>query len=102
MNRPSKRLQQVSEISEILQEHKELFSSAVPQRPDVYVLYSETAMNVAWALGDAGWSPVRGDDIEDPRNKNMVLDALAGCYLLCSDLGLHVQFVDEKRYRRKN
>ena len=101
LNRPSKRLQQVSEISEILQEHKELFSSAVPQRPDVYVLYSETAMNVAWALGDAGWSPVRGDDIEDPRNKNMVLDALAGCYLLCSDLGLHVQFVDEKKIQEE-
>ncbi len=101
LDQPSKRLRQVSEISGILQEHKELFSSAIPQRPDVYVLYSETSMNVAWALGDAGWSPVRGDDIEDPRNKNMVLDALAGCYLLCSDLGLHVQFIDQKKIQEE-
>lgn len=97
MGQPSKRLQQVAEISKTLQTHKEMFSSAIPQRPDVYLFYSETAMKVAWALGDAGWSPVQGDDIEDPRNKNMVLDALAGCYLLCSDLGLNVQFVDEKK-----
>lgn len=37
------------------------------------------------------------DNVHDPRNKNSVLDAVVGSYLMCADLGLEVLLVDETK-----
>ena len=35
------------------------------------------------------------DSVENPRGKQMASDALCGAYLMCADLGLNVQLIDE-------
>jgi beta-galactosidase len=100
--KPSKRLKVVTEICEILERYKGDFEGAQPRKEDAYILYSETAMSIAWSQADGDWSSIRGDSIDEPRNKNHVLDAVVGSYLMCADLGLEVQFVDETRILEEN
>lgn len=94
--KPSVRLQAATAVCRELEAYRQELEQAHSPKPDVYILYSESSMLVAWTQADAPWSPIRSDAVEEPRNKNFVLDALVGCYCMCSDLGLEVAFVDEE------
>jgi hypothetical protein len=88
--KPSQRLLAAKKVSEYLQTHRDIFDVARPVAGQVSILYSDDS---AWALD---WVSGSGEDHKNPRNKHMGADAVAGAYLLCSDLGLTVNMVEEK------
>ena len=93
---PSPRLKAVEDTARILDEHADLFAAARPPRPDVWILHSEHS----GALGLLEGSLHAGDGVDNPRNPQMASDALCGAYLMCSELGLNVQFIDEAGFQR--
>ncbi|MEK0316699.1 beta-galactosidase [Cohnella sp. 56] len=93
LGEPSPRLAAVRETASILEREAELFAGAGATAPCVYILYSEASC----ALGNAEGS---GSDPSDPRNANMYLDAIAGAYLMLSDLSIPAGFINEKRLRQ--
>ena len=93
-NNPSPRLQAAAEVAGILKEHSALFATARPPRPDVWILHSEHT----GALGLIEGSGAFG--VDNPRNPQMASDALCGAYLMCADLGLNAQLIDESRLAR--
>ncbi|MFD2333437.1 beta-galactosidase [Cohnella sp. GCM10020058] len=92
LGEPSPRLEAVRDAASILDRETALFERAKTAAPRVYVLYSEASC----ALGQAEGS---GNDPANPRNGNMYLDAIAGAYLMLSDLSVPAGFINEKRLR---
>jgi beta-galactosidase len=93
-NQVGPRLQAAEEAARLLEQYADLFASARPPRPDVWILHSENSA----ALGMIEGSGV--SDPANPRNPQMASDALCGAYLLCSDLGLNVRFLSEEQLAR--
>jgi len=88
--KPSKRLLEAKKISEFLNTHRDIFDAASPIDGQISILYAD---DLAWALD---WVQGNGEDHNNPRNKHMGADAASGAYLMCSDLGLTVNMVNEK------
>lgn len=65
-----------------------MFAKAKPEKPDIWMLFSEDCWNLSWLEG-------QGENVEEPRNNQMAPDALCGEYLMCADLGLQVGIVYE-------
>lgn len=86
---PSPRLQEVTRVTEDFAAHAEWFASARPA-PEVAILCSEASHLLGLIEGE-------GETVENPRNRQMASDAVCGAYLLASDLGYEVTFLDEKR-----
>lgn len=91
LEQTSPRLSAVLEVAERLERHRPVYEAAMPPRPRILLLYSEAS----WLLGtvEAGG---QSREAANPRNPNMYADALAGAYLMCSDLSLEVDFVNER------
>lgn len=90
LGEPSPRLLAARKAAELLQRHSELLARTGPEAPRAIVLYSEASC----ALGEAEGS---GTDPANPRNKNMGLDAIAGAWLMCSDLSWPILLRNETR-----
>jgi beta-galactosidase GanA len=88
--KPSDRLNAVTDIAGIVRRNQELFDSAKPSKPDLWLLCSETS----WAAGDIEG---RGEDVKSPRNKQLGSDALNAAYLMAADMNLQVGMVDEQK-----
>lgn len=86
---PSIRLQQASRVARAFQESAEWLDGAVPE-PEVFILCSEATQLLGLVEGE-------GEDVTNPRNRQMAADALCGAYLMASDLGYEVGFLDEER-----
>jgi beta-galactosidase len=88
---PSERLQAAAEVARVIADNQALFDQSRPVEPEVWILHSEHtgALGLIEGSGDPG--------VENPRNKQMASDALCGAYLLCADLGLTIQFINEDR-----
>ena len=86
--RPSPRLEATSEICRILEREQSLLRRVRPEKPQVYILHAESS----WILSDVEGE---GEDPENPRNRMLSSDAVAGAYQLCQDMGLQVGFVSE-------
>ncbi|UKS28726.1 beta-galactosidase [Paenibacillus sp. HWE-109] len=86
----SPRLEAVKEAAGVIAEHQPLFDLSRSEAAHVMVLYSEAS----WALGAVEGT---GHDPGNPRNVNMYADALAGAYLMFSDLSAEVIFINEDR-----
>lgn len=89
LQRPSERLQAVTEVACIIEEHQALFDRAQAEKPDVWILYSDNSILLGTIEGEANNDPAC------PRNQFLAADAVTGAYLACSDLGYSVQMVDE-------
>jgi hypothetical protein len=87
-NRPSPRLDEVSQIAAFLHTHRVLFAASRPTRARVALLYSEAT----WKLGSVEG---QGSDPAYPRNTHMGADALVGAWMACADAGLSVDILDE-------
>ncbi|MFC3800665.1 beta-galactosidase [Cohnella sp. GCM10012308] len=92
LGEPSPRLEAVRDAAAVLEREAGLLAAVKAASPRVCVLYSEASC----ALGQAEGS---GNDPADPRNGNMYLDAIAGAYLMLSDLSVQAGFINEKRLR---
>jgi beta-galactosidase len=88
---PTPRLEALSEVTDIIRANQELFDSTSAVKPDVWILHSETS----WAFNQFEQKSF-GDDKNSPRNCEFAVDAMAGAYEMLDDLGLHVNFIDEK------
>lgn len=88
--KPSGRLLAAKEVAEVIAANKALFARTVPKTPEVLILFPQSTfiINELDAKG--------GESKENPRNRLMGSDAVCGAYLLCTDLGIKVGFVDEK------
>ena len=86
---PSERLRAVTEISDLIKKHQDLFDKTQPQKPDIYILYSDNTITLDSLEG-------KGDSPENPRNTHCGMDAVTGAYLMCKDLGYTVQMVSEE------
>ncbi|SDE26834.1 Beta-galactosidase GanA [Paenibacillus sp. UNCCL117] len=91
LGEPSQRLLAAKETAVMLQRHDNLFAKAAPAAPRVLILYSEASCALGAVEG-------QGNNRLNPRNTNMYMDALAGAWLMCSDLSLPVLFRNEKRF----
>jgi beta-galactosidase len=89
LSESSERLEAVARVAALLEQYQTLFEASHRPSAQVAILYSEAS----WRLGR-----LEGQGINpfDPRNIEMGADALIGAYLLCTDLGVAVDFVDEK------
>ena len=87
-NRPSPRLDEVSQIAAFLKTHQATFAASHPPRAQVALLYSEAT----WKLGSVEG---QGRDPAYPRNNHMGADALVGAWMSCADAGLSVDILDE-------
>jgi hypothetical protein len=87
-NRPSRRLDEVSQIAALLKTHQAVFAASRPARARVALLYSEAT----WKLGSVEG---QGSDPAYPRNNHMGADALVGAWMACADAGLSVDILDE-------
>ena len=87
-NRPSRRLDEVSQIAAFLKTHQATFAASRPARAQVALLYSEAT----WKLGSVEG---QGSDPAYPRNNHMGADALVGAWMACADAGLSVDILDE-------
>ena len=87
-NRPSRRLDEVSQIAAFLKTHQATFAASRPARARVALLYSEAT----WKLGSVEG---KGSDPAYPRNTHMGADALVGAWMACADAGLSVDILDE-------
>lgn len=88
---PSPRLGAASRLAHFFSDHTEWFSDARPTA-DIAILHSEPSQILGLVEGD-------GDDVQTPRNRQSAADAVCGAYLMASDLGWEVNFVDELRIR---
>jgi len=86
------RLRETAAVAETLQRHAALLTAARPPQLKVRILHSEASSLVAFTGGI-------GEDKSDPRNKQQVMDAIAGAFMLFDDLGVPVDFLDEPRLR---
>ncbi|NIK78071.1 beta-galactosidase [Paenibacillus castaneae] len=94
LEQPSPRLAAVKEVAETLRKNEKLFSLAHPECGKVVILYSEPS----WALGQLEGD---GHDLLNPRNKNMYADAMAGSYLMFSDLSITAEFINDRRLEQE-
>ena len=92
--RPTERLREVAAIAAYVERHGDLLHSSRAPVPDLAILVSESSQLVSMADGT-------GDDPREGRNRQMATDAVAGAYLLATDLGHEVQFIDEKLFRAR-
>lgn len=90
LGQPSDRLEAATEVAKILEQNQALFDGVRAPAPDVWLLYSESTMRLNMLEGT-------GTDVQNPRNVHMGADALCGAYLMCSDLGLQVGFINEAK-----
>lgn len=88
---PSPRLEAASRLAHFFRDHADWFSDARPA-VDVAILHSEPSQILSLVEGE-------GDDVRNPRNRQSAADAACGAYLMASDLGWEVSFVDERRIR---
>jgi beta-galactosidase len=88
---PSPRLETASRLAHFFREHEDWFSEARPVA-DIAILHSEASQILGVVEGE-------GDDVHNPRNRQMVTDAACGAYLMASDLSWEVSFVNEGRIR---
>ena len=86
--RPSPRLEASTQICRILEREQELLARVRPTAPQVYILHAESS----WILSDVEGE---GEDPQNPRNRMLASDAVAGAYQMCQDLGLQTAFVNE-------
>ena len=93
LGKPSKRLRAATRVTDIIRRNQSLFNEAIVPDPDVYILYSDSSIILGEVEGD-------GYAINNPRNKEMCLDAITGAYLMCSDLGHNIALIDEARVIR--
>ncbi|MFM9328201.1 beta-galactosidase [Paenibacillus mesotrionivorans] len=94
LEQPSPRLEAARETAELLKRHGGLLELSTPEPPQVLIVYSEASC----ALGEAEG---QGTEPACPRNKNMYMDAIAGAWLMCSDLSIPVIFRNEERFVRE-
>ena len=103
--KPSKRLLAAGEVAAFLDLHRDVFATARPPEPDVWILYSEATCalgcheNSIW--GNLTQDKAKMEDTENPRNIHMGLDAIFGAYLIMRDLGLQVGFIDEEKLQKR-
>ncbi|RAU98919.1 beta-galactosidase [Paenibacillus sp. YN15] len=90
LGEPSPRLLAAKEAAQLLAQYGDWFTRSAAEPGKVMILYSERS----WLLGALEGE---GDDPANPRNKNMYADAMTGAYLMCSDLSVPVEFVNEER-----
>ncbi|OCT15526.1 hypothetical protein A8709_15740 [Paenibacillus pectinilyticus] len=90
----SPRLEAVQETASLIAAHAPLFEQSRSESARVMLLYSEAS----WALGAVEGS---GHDAKNPRNENLYGDAMAGAYLMFSDLSAEVAFINEERLIRE-
>jgi beta-galactosidase len=90
----SERLRETSAFAVELERYAEILRDTRPPAPEVLILYSEASLLSGFIDGE-------DDRNENPRNRQMAADALCGAYLMLSDLGREVQFVDERRLREE-
>lgn len=88
-DRPTGRMKVAREIAGMLERHQALFTQTSPPEPDVYILWPRQSLLLGWRAGE-------GLDVSNPRNRQMAADAVAGAYLMCSDMGLESVFVMEE------
>ena len=87
-SQPSERLCAASTVAAFLKRNSGLFLGCAPRPPDVWILWSEASQSLALVEGS-------GDNVSNPRNRQMAADAGCGAYLMSRDLGLNAGFVTE-------
>ena len=92
LGKPSVRLLESKKVAETLHKYNDIFSKTKPIEGQVAILYSEDSWTLDNVLGLNA-----GEDINNPRNRQMGADAVAGAYLMCSDLGLTVSIINGKK-----
>lgn len=88
---PSPRLVAATRLARFFAENAEWFAEAKP-KADIAILHSDASQLLGLVEGE-------GDEVENPRNRQMAADAACGAYLMASDLGWEAAFVDERRIR---
>lgn len=85
----SSRLRAATEVAGEFAELAEWLEDAVAV-PEVAILCSEDSQALGLVEGE-------GEEVKNPRNRQMGSDAVCGAYLMASDLGCEVAFVNEAR-----
>jgi len=93
--RPSERGRATTEVATFLERHAGLFGATRPPAPEVLILYSEASLLLGVVEGE-------GEEVGNPRNRQMAADALCGAYLMAADLGREVRFIDERQLRERS
>jgi hypothetical protein len=88
----SPRLRMITETIRSLTPHLPLLARASIPQADIGIIISEESLVLDLVEG-------LGDDPANPRNRQKGADAVAGAYLLASDLSLEVAFYDLRRLR---
>jgi hypothetical protein len=83
---------QSQQVSSILEKHSDLFESLRPSKPDIWLLYSYSSINLAYVEGSNTKGSVRS--IEQHSN------ALFGAYSMLRDIGFSSLFIDEANLKK--
>lgn len=90
LDEPSERLLAAKKAASVLLRNREVFDVSKPVSPQVLLMDSQhtKALNIVETEEET--------DKMSQRNRQMSADALSGAYLMCSDLGLSVQIINEE------